>query len=174
MQVEQKQIIVDGLAQKLESATAVFLTDFTGLDVKGMTDLRARLRAAGVEYLVVKNTLARRALGDIDVPDIAEFFQGPTGLVIGREDGVTAAKILDEFARAHDARPTVKVGIVERRKLTGEQFERLAKLPAREQLLAELAGVMQAPVSQLAYALEAKLIELVGLIEALGAQRDQG
>ncbi len=173
MRVEEKQQIVNALADKLGDATAFYLTDFTGLDVKGMTDLRARLRHAGVEYLVVKNTLAKRALGGLDLPDIAEFFNGPTGLVIGREDAVTAAKVLDGFASDHDNRPSVKVGIVERRRVSADHVGRLAKLPPREQLLAQLAGAMEAPLAQLAYVLQARLIELAGLLDALRAQRDQ-
>ncbi len=173
MKVQDKQRIVEDLAGRLEGARAFYLTDFTGIDVKGMTELRARLRNAGVEYVVVKNTLARRALGGMDLPDIAEFFTGPTGLVIGRDDAVTAAKIIDEFASAHDSRPAVKVGIVESRIVSTEQFGKLAKLPPREQLLAELAGAMEAPMAQLAYMLQAHLGEFVGLLEALRAQRDQ-
>ncbi len=173
MNLEEKQQIVDELAERLGGATAFFLTDFTGLDVKSMTDLRARLRTAGVEYLVVKNTLALRALGGLDLPDIAEFFNGPTGLVIGREDAVTAAKVLDEFAGAHDQKPAVKVGVVEQRRMSTDQVGRLAKLPPRDQLLAELAGALQAPLAQLAWVLQAHLTELAGLLDALHAQRDQ-
>lgn len=171
--MESKQAVVDGLASRLSEAHSFYLTDFTGLDVKSMTQLRAKLREAGVEYVVVKNTLAIRALDGLELPDIAEFFTGPTGLVIGREDAVAAAKVLDEFAREHDDKPSVKVGVVERQQIGAEQVSRLAKLPPKEQLLAELAGAMQAPLAQLAYVLEAKLSEMVGLLEALRAQREQ-
>jgi large subunit ribosomal protein L10 len=172
MNVEQKQAVVDELADKLKNANAFYLTDFTGLNVKRITALRARLRAAGVEYLVVKNTLAERALADLDLPDIAEFFRGPTALVIGQTDPVTPAKVIADFAKEHDNRPAIKAGIVERRALSAEEVGRLAKLPPREQLLAELAGALEAPMAQLAYALEAKLQEMVGLLEALRAQRE--
>ena len=122
-----------------------------------MTALRARLRAAGVEYVVVKNTLAERALEGLELPDIAEFFKGPTGLVIGQEDAVTAAKVLAEFAKDHDNRPTVKVGIVDRQAVTAEEVARLSKLPPREMLLAELAGPLESPMAQFACVLQAKL-----------------
>lgn len=172
MKLEQKQGAVRELAEKLEGARAFYLTDFTGLNVKSMTRLRARLREAGVEYIVVKNTLAQRAVEGLGVPDIASFFNGPTGLVIGVEDAVTAAKVLDEFAREHDNRPAVKVGIVERQTVSADQVGRLAKLPPKEQLLAELAGAMQAPLAQLAWAMQALLGEFAGLVEALRAQRE--
>ena len=171
MQIEKQQI-VDSVAEKLGSATAFYLTDFTGLNVKNMTALRARLRAAGVEYVVVKNTLVERALDGLDMPDIAEFFKGPTGLVIGQEDAVTAAKVLAEFAKDHDNRPAVKVGVVDRRAVPAEEVARLSKLPPREVLLAELAGLLESPMAQLAGVLQAKLNEFVGLLEALRSERE--
>jgi large subunit ribosomal protein L10 len=172
MKVQEKQQIVESVAEKLGNATAFYLTDFTGLNVKNMTVLRARLRAAGVEYVVVKNTLVERALAGMDMPDIAEFFKGPTGLVIGQDDAVTAAKVLAEFAKDHDNRPAVKVGVVDRRAVTSDEVTRLSKLPPREVLLAELAGLLESPMAQLAGALEAKLHEFVGLLEALRSERE--
>ena len=172
MKLDKKEAAVTELAEKLGSATAFYLTDFTGLNVKNMTSLRAKLRQAGVDYMVVKNTLAQRAVEGLDIPDIASFFNGPTGLVIGVEDAVTAAKVLEDFAKEHDNRPTVKVGVVDRRTVTADQISRLAKLPPREQLYAELAGAMQAPLSQLAWMLQGMLGEFVGLVEALRAQRE--
>lgn len=170
--VEKKQAVVEELAGKLASAEAFYLTDFTGLSVKKMTTLRARMRAEGVEYLVVKNTLARRALDGLDVPDIAGFFTGPTGLVIGTGDPVAAAKVLSDFAKENEDKPTVKVGVVERQQLGPEQVGRLASLPPRDMLLAELAGAMQAPLAQLVFLMQGKLSEFTGLLEALRAERE--
>jgi large subunit ribosomal protein L10 len=172
MKLEQKQSLVEELATKLRDANAIYLTDFVGLNVKAMTSLRAKLRAQGIEYLVVKNTLAERALGGLDMPDIAAYFRGPTGLVLSSDDPVGPAKILTDFAREHDSRPSVKVGIVERRAVAAADIERLANLPGREQLLSMLAGAFEAPMAQLAFALEAKLQELAGLIDALKNERE--
>jgi len=171
--IERKQAVVDEIAAKMDEAVAFYLTDFTGLSVKSMTELRARLRDAGIEYVVVKNTLARRALAGLDLPDVADFFTGPTGLVIGREDAVSAAKILDDFAKDHDDKPQIKAGVVERKPVDREQVSRLAKLPPKEQLLAELAGAMQAPMAEFAFVLQAPLYEFAGLLEALRAEREQ-
>lgn len=171
--IERKQAVVDDLAARMDGAVAFYLTDFTGISVKGMTELRAKLREAGVEYVVVKNTLARRALEGLDLPDIAEAFSGPTGLVLGRDDAVSAAKILDEFAKENDDRPEIKAGVVERKTVTRDQIGRLARIPPKEQLLAELAGAMQAPLAQFAYVLKAPLNEYSGLLEALRAEREQ-
>jgi large subunit ribosomal protein L10 len=172
MKVQEKQAIVEQLSEKLLGANAFYLTDFTGLNVKSITDLRRRLRQAGIEYLVVKNTLAERALEGSDLPDIAEFFRGPTALVIGREDPVTPAKVLADFAKEHDNKPTVKAGVVERKAITAEQVDALAKLPPREVLLAQLAGVLEAPMAQLAWMMQAKLYEMAGLLDALRSSRE--
>ncbi len=171
MNTEQKQALVAELTEKLRHANAVYLTDFVGLNVKAMTALRATVRREGGEYLVVKNTLAERALDGLEMPDVAEFFRGPTGLVIAPTDPVAPARALSDFARDHDNRPVVKAGIVDRRAIGAADVERLARLPSRDQLLAQLAGAMQAPMAQLAYALQAKLIEMAGLLEALREAR---
>ena len=171
MNVETKASRVDELAQKLKSARAVYLTDFAGLNVKAMTSLRAKLRNEGIEYLVVKNTLAERALQGLDLPDIAEHFRGPTGLAIATADPIAPARVLVDFARDHNNRPAVKAGIVERRALASADVERLARLPSRDQLLAIVAGALEAPLSAFVGVLEAKLIEMAGLLEALYAER---
>jgi large subunit ribosomal protein L10 len=169
---ERKQAVVDELNRKLSDANAFYLTDFTGLNVKSITDLRRRLRNAGVEYLVVKNTLAERALANSDLPDIAEFFRGPTGVVIASGDPVAPAKVLADFAKEHDNKPAMKAGVVERRAVSAAQIDALAKLPPREQLLAQLAGAFEAPMAQLAWMMQAKLYEMAGLLEALRSARE--
>jgi large subunit ribosomal protein L10 len=172
MKVHEKQAIVDALSEKLRGANALYLTDFTGLNVKSITDLRRRLRNAGIEYLVVKNSLAERALDGSELPDIAAFFKGPTALVIGQDDPVEPAKLLADFAKEHDNKPTMKAGIVERKAVTAAQIDALAKLPPRDQLLAELAGALEAPMAQLAWVMQAKLYEMAGLLDALRSSRD--
>jgi large subunit ribosomal protein L10 len=167
MNVKEKAALVTQLSDRLKGANAVYVTDFVGLNVKAMTTLRAQLRAQGSQYLVVKNTLVERALADLDLPDISAHFRGPTGLVIVDDDPIGPAKVLADFAKDHDQRPAIKAGIVEQRTVAAEDVQRLAKLPGREELLAELAGAMESPMAQLAFALQAKLNEMAGLIEAL-------
>ncbi|HSG08692.1 MAG TPA: 50S ribosomal protein L10 [Longimicrobiales bacterium] len=167
----EKETFVAELRERINKAPVVYLTDFTGLDVKSITKLRRSLRASGAEYVVVKNRLARLAFSETELPNIFQDMQGPTGMVLGYEDVVAPAKALTEFAKEHDKKPAFKLGILENKVLQPEQIDRLAKLPPREQLLAELAGAMSAPVSMLAMALEAKLQEMAGLIDALREKR---
>jgi large subunit ribosomal protein L10 len=172
MKRTEKDEFIGELQQKLEGASAFYLTDFTGLNVKQMTQFRARLRKQGVEYVVVKNTLAQRALQGLDVPDVAAFFTGPTGVVIGRDDAVAAAKALTDFAREFGDKPAVKVGVVERREVNADQVKKLAELPPREVLLAQIAGGLQAPMARLAGGMSQLLAGFARAVDALRQQKE--
>ena len=172
MNKTEKQTFVAELRDRLGRSPAIYLTDFTGLDVKSMTELRSSLREQGAEYVVVKNRLAKRAFGDTELPDISESLTGPTGVVFGYDGPVNAAKALKEFAKEHDERPTVKIGILDDKILAPEQIERIAKLPPKDQLYAELAGAMEAPMQALAGALGAKLQEMAGLLDAYRQEKE--
>ena len=163
----EKESFVSDLRARIADAPVVYLTDFSGLDVKSITQLRRSLRASGAEYMVVKNRLAKLALDGTDLPNIFEGMSGPTGVVLGHEDVVAPAKALTEFAKEHDQKPVFKIGILENQVLEPEQIDRLAKLPSKEMLLAQLAGALEAPMSMLATALEGKLQEMAGLLDAL-------
>ena len=167
----KESTIVD-LQERVERAPALYLTDFTGLSVKDMTELRSQLRKSGAEYLVVKNRLAKKVFAESDtLPDITDSLVGPTGFVFGYEDGAAAAKAVSDFAKGHDKKPVFKLGIMENKVLQAEQVEKIASLPPREHLLAELAGALEAPMAMLATVLEAKLKETVGLLDALREER---
>lgn len=169
-----KETFVTELRERIGRAPALYLTDFTGLKVKEMTQLRSELRKSGAEYVVVKNRLAKLAFEQSeDVPDITASLVGPTGFVFGYEDAAATAKVLSDFAKDHDSKPAFKLGVLENEILQPEQVEKIAKLPPKDQLYAELAGAMQAPMANLAYALEAKLQETAGLLDALIAERSE-
>ncbi len=172
MNKEQKTAFVEELHEKLSGARAFYLTDFTGMNVKQITNFRSRLRKEGIEYLVVKNTLAKRAMTDLELPDVAGFFTGPTGLVIGREDAVTAARVLTEFAREFDNRPAIKAGVVERKEVAADQVKRIAELPPKEVLLAQLAGGLQAPMARLAGGMSQIVARFARAVDALRQQRE--
>jgi large subunit ribosomal protein L10 len=169
----QKQETVTALAARLKRSTTLYVTDFTGLDVAKMTQLRRRLRQAGTEFVVVKNTLARRALGDAQVPGLEQHLAGPTGLVLAGADPVAAAKVLADFAKEFE-KPAIKVGLVDGKAVTPAQVTRLASLPSRLELLSQLGGALQAPLAGLAGALNGLLMNMVGALEALRAKRAEG
>src|SRR5438552_17698556 len=142
----EKQAVVTALADRLRRSTTVYVTDFTGLDVARLTQLRRRRRAAGVDYVVVKNALALRALNDARVPGLEPHLAGPTGLVLGGADPVAAAKVLGDFAKEFE-KPAIKVGLVDGKAVTPDQVKRLATLPSRTELLAQLGGTLQEPMN---------------------------
>jgi large subunit ribosomal protein L10 len=169
----QKEEIVAALAAKLGGAPTIYVTDFTGLNVARLTELRRRLRAAGVEYLVVKNTLALRALGEDQLAGLKPHLDGPTALALGGPDPILAAKVLAEFAREHE-KPAIRGGLVDGRAVTPDQVRYLAALPPRPELLAQVGGALQAPLAGFVGALNGLLYMMVGALEALHAQRTQG
>ena len=157
------------LKEKIEGAKALYYTDFTGLNVKRMTELRRRLKRANVEYVVIKNTLALRAVNESGL--VGERLKGPTGLVMAK-DPVEAAKILTDFAKTNDQRPTVKGGLFDGAAIDAAQVKRLAAMPSREQMLAELAAGLQSPLSAMLGALNGLLMNFAGALEALKTQRE--
>ena len=172
MNKTERQETVESLSALLKDTPHVYVTDCSGLNVLRLTEFRRRLRAAGVSYVVVKNTLAQRALAANSVTALDDHLAGPTGLVLAGKDPVAAAKVLTDFIREFE-KPAIKIGLVDGRAVTGDQVKRLASLPPREVLLSQLAGAMQAPVAQLGGLLNGILYQMVGALEALRAQRSQ-
>ena len=171
MKKPEKDKLVAELKQKLNGAKALYYTDFTGLNVKRMTDLRRKLRKANVEYVVIKNTLALRAVNEAGL--VGTKLKGQTGLVIAK-DAVAAAKVLADFAKENDARPAVKGGLLEGKALNVDQVKKLASMPSREQMLAELGAGLQSPMAAFVGALSGLMYMMVGALEARRAQLQQG
>jgi large subunit ribosomal protein L10 len=169
MKRNDKERLVAELKEKIGGAKALYYTDFTGLNVKRMTELRRRLRKANVEYVVIKNTLALRAVNESGL--VGQRLRGPTGLVVAK-DPVTAAKLLRDFAKENDKRPTVKGGMYDGRSVDAAQVDQLASMPSREQMLAQLAGGMQAPLAAFVGALSGVLYMFAGALEGLRTQRE--
>jgi len=168
MKKPEKDRLVAELKAKLDGAKALYYTDFAGLNVKRMTDLRRRLRKANVEYVVIKNTLALRAVNESGL--VAQKLKGQTGIVIAR-DAVAAAKVLADFAKENDQRPAVKGGLLEGKALDEAQVKKLATMPSREQMLAELGAGLQSPMAAFVGVLSGPLYMFAGALEGLRAQK---
>jgi large subunit ribosomal protein L10 len=159
MKRSDKEQLVAELKAKLEGADAVYYTDFTGLNVKRMTELRRRFRKAGVEYVVIKNTLALRAVNEAGMT--GQKLKGPTGVVVAK-DAVAAAKLLADFAKENDAKPSVKGGLYEGAQIDEATVKKLASLPTRDEALSMLVGTFNNVLSMFALALEARKTQLEG------------
>lgn len=165
---DKEQLVIE-LKEKIAGAQALYYTDFTGLNVKRMTELRRRLRKAKVEYVVIKNTLALRAVNESGL--VGQRLKGPTGLVMAK-DPVGAAKIITDFAKENDQRPAVKGGMLDGTAIDAAQVKRLAAMPSREQMLAELGAGLQSPLGAFVGALNGLLMTFTGALEALKTQRE--
>ncbi len=150
---EEKAKLVQGIADKFSASKSTIATDYRGLNVAELTELRKQLREAGIEYRVLKNTMSRRALEQLGISGFDEYLTGPTALAFGQEDPVAPAKILNDFSKRHKALE-LKGGIVEGRVVDGAEVVNLAGLPSREGLLSMLLSVLQAPMRNLAYAVK--------------------
>ena len=170
MKRNDKEQLVAELKEKIQSASALYYTDFTGLNVKRMTELRRTLRRANVEYVVIKNTLALRAVNDSGL--VGTRLKGPTGLIISK-DPVSAAKLLTDFAKENEQKPTVKSGMLEGVAIDEAQVKKLASMPSREQMLADLGAGLQSPMAAFVGALNGLLYMFAGALDALKTQRDE-
>lgn len=168
MPTAEKNATVSDLSQKMSQADAIYLADFSGIDVAAVTQLRRTLREAGVEYEVVKNRLAKLAAVDAGI-DLGAHLEGPTAMAFAKDDPIAPAKILQDFIDA-GGKLAIKTGYVDGQVLTAEAVGQLARLPSRDELIAKVLGSVQAPLYGFAAVLNGLLR---GTVVALAAIRDQ-
>jgi large subunit ribosomal protein L10 len=172
-QMHRKTAVIDDIKARLASSDAAVLTEYRGLTVSDIADLRAALRPAATDYKIFKNTLARRAAQDAGLDELVASLEGPVAIAFVRSDGgdpVTAAKALRDFARTNP-NLVLKGGILGPRVLTSGDVEALADVPPREQLLARLAGGFQAPMVKAAGLFQAFTRNMAYGVKALIDQR---
>ncbi|TCP52301.1 LSU ribosomal protein L10P [Tumebacillus sp. BK434] len=148
---EEKVALVNEIAEKLQNSKSTIIADYRGLTVAEATELRKRLREAGIEFRVLKNTMTRRAAEQVNLGEVNQYLTGPNAIAFSTDDVVAPAKILNTFAKEHKALE-LKAGIVEGKVIGLEEVTALAELPNREGLLSMLLSVLQAPMRNLAYA----------------------
>jgi large subunit ribosomal protein L10 len=143
LNLAEKKKVVEDLNERLSRSCIVIVTDYKGLDVSTINDLRRRLRGENIEFQVVKNTLLTRAAAETDVDLIKDHFTGPSAVALSYEDPVAPAKILTDFAKDHDALE-IKVGVMNGQVLKVGQIKALSALPSREELLAKFLATLNA------------------------------
>jgi len=170
---QEKVETVTALKAKLAGVSTAVLTEYRGLTVQQLAELRRQLKAVSAEYKVVKNRLARLALQGSSLDSLEPYLKGPTGLVLGGNDPVAVAKTLAAFVRTN---PTlqIKVAYVQGQLVPPPDLRVLADLPSREALLGRLVSALQAPIAQLVLTLDGMLRGLVTVLDQVRAKKERG
>lgn len=169
----EKQAVVAGLKEKLSTAQGAVLTSYSGLTVAQDTKLRCKLREAGVEYRVVKNTMTRIAAQEAGIEGLAEYLEGTTALAVSATDPVAPAKIISEFIKENKLEGLeIKAGLVEGKVIDAEAVKALAALPAREVLIAQVLAGMQSPIVGLVNVLQGSIRNVVYALDAVRQQKE--
>jgi len=163
----EKQQEVETLRAKFGEAKGIVLADYTGVTVAEVSELRRKCREAGVEYKVVKNTLAKIAARDADIAGLADHFDGPIAIALSSVDTAAPARVLSDFVKNYQ-KMTLKVGYFDGRIYSQAQIDEIANLPSREVLVALLIGTIQSPISQLIWCLESGMRDVVSVIDQAG------
>lgn len=157
---------VEELTEIFENARSVVLNDFTGLNVEKISELRRLCGESGVEFRVVKNTLARRSVMGTPAEELESYFDGPTALAISRESENLSARVLVKFAEEYQA-PKLKAGIVEGKVIDATTVLALAALPSKEELMSKLLGGIMSPGNRLVSVLQGTLRNLLYALNAI-------
>ncbi len=167
MPTQQKVAAVEDLKARFDGVKTVVLTEYRGLSVQQLSDLRKQLRAVSAEYKVVKNRLARLAIASSELQGLSGHLKGPTALIISKQDPVAVAKAVHMFAKANQAL-AIKAGFVEGQMLPPTELKALADLPSKDALRSQLVGAIQGAMAQLVGLLTAPQRELVYILQQRG------
>lgn len=166
----EKETVVQEIAETLEKAQGVFVTDFEGLNVEMIREFRRKCREASVGYLVVKNTLARLAAQKVGLDEMVESFQGPSAIAYSFEDPSVPAQIISEFAKKTE-KPTIRVSLFEGVFYGPDRVKEIATLPPKDVLLSQLVGGLNAPIQGFVGSLRCLLQKLIMTLDALKKEK---
>ena len=167
----EKAATVADITARLKASSTAVLADYRGMTVGQMRELRSKLRGGGIEMVVVKNTLARRAARAAGYEPLSAELVGPVAMLFAVDDVSAPARILNEYIRAN-RKMVIKAGLLEGQVIKADAVTELADLPSREVLLSRLLGAMQAPLGNLASVLQAPVVKLARTLDALRSQKE--
>lgn len=147
--IEQKQLVIDGIKEKLNGAASVVVVDYRGLTVEQDTELRKKLREANVEYKVYKNTMVNFAVKDTEFEPLKDYLEGPSAFAFSYEDPTNGPRVLSEIASKYEALE-FKAGVVESKLYDASAIEKIGKIPPKEELLSKLLGSFKSPIASFA------------------------
>ncbi len=172
MPTQEKVEAVEELKTRLDGVKTVLLTEYRGLTVQQLSDLRKQLKAVSAEYKVVKNRLARLAMSSSELDALAPLLKGPTGMIVARQDPVAVAKTVQTFAKTNQAL-TIKAGFVDGQLMAADGLKALAELPSKDALRSQIVGAIQGPLAQLVGLLLAPQRELAYVLAERGKSAAQ-
>jgi large subunit ribosomal protein L10 len=161
---------VEILKQKFSAAEGFVLADYTGLTVAEADRLRGKCKEAEVEYTVIKNTLARIAAREAEIEGVEDFIDGPTAVALSVKDSTAPARVLAEFMKEAQ-KMTFRGGYLDGRAYSAEQIKEISRLPGKDGLIAQLIGVLNAPMAQIVWSLEGTLRNLVSVIDQISKKK---
>lgn len=174
MATQQKIDLVEQYSEKFKDAKSIFLADFRGMTVEETNDLRRDFRSAGVEYRIVKNTLALLSFKNVGLENMSQFLTGCTAFAFSDKDPVAPIKVIKEYTKKNKtAKIEVKGCVFEGKIFTADQADALSNLPTRDALIAQFVGVLQAPMSKLVGVLSATGQKLAGVLESVKNQKTE-
>jgi len=162
---------VKALSDKLEKAKAVYFTDYLGLDVVSITQLRKEFVMKDVEFTIAKNTLIKLAAKEAGMSGVDDFLKGPTAMAVSYEDPTNPAQVIKDFLKDFD-KPSVKGMILDGEVFDANEFERIANLPSKDQLLSKLVGMLNSPMAKLSSTLGSPVSGLLGALEQLNSKKE--
>jgi large subunit ribosomal protein L10 len=171
LELIEKKKIVENLKERFSKSAIVIITDYKGLDVATINELRGKLKEENIEYQVVKNTLLTRASVETDVDLIKEHFRGPSAVALSYDDPIAPAKIIMDFAKDHKALE-VKVGVMDGKALDAGQIKALSMLPSREELLAKFLSVLNGVPTSLVRTLSEIPKKMIYVVLAVKDQKE--
>jgi len=169
---ESKHELLESYKAELAEAPHAFLLDYKGITVPQVTELRAKVRDSGGQYLVVKNTIARRAIEGTALGELEPHFEGPIAVVFSDGDPVSLAKALTDFAKTTPVLE-FKGGLVNRQQIAAEQIKEIAELPSREELIAKLVFMLQSPIARLVRGLGGIQQQFVSVLDQIAKSKEQ-
>ncbi|MBM4432452.1 MAG: 50S ribosomal protein L10 [Chloroflexi bacterium] len=171
---EKKALIIDRLQEDFSKSSVGVLTDFRGLTAVEITNLRRKLRERGIEYKVVKNTLARFAAERAGKGEVVRFLEGPVAIAFGHGEITEPAKLLVDYVRASKSSLSIKGGFLGDRALTVEEVMTLSELPSKEELISKVIGGIQSPMYALLNCLNSPVRQIIGVLQARIKQMEVG
>jgi ribosomal protein L10 len=170
----EKIAVVENLNKEFSDASGLYVTAYQGMTVEKFNNVRTKLKGVDAKYLVVKNTLAKKALAKSGIEGLDSVFKGPIGVAITKKDIAGAAKIIRDFNKENDNLLAVRMAYVDGTVFSGADAERLAELPSREELLSMLLSAFNAPITKVAGTLSGIMTNFVRTVDAVRIKKEQG